>query len=139
MPLDGSWATGQCCWANAAVRVRDRVAAQTVRDHLAPFHEQVPFTGITILPTVAHYLGTLDHLLDRHDDADRWFQEAMAIHERLESPLLVAYTHAAWASLLADRADARAREMADAALAAAVAGGFGYIEADARAVLARIA
>jgi class 3 adenylate cyclase/tetratricopeptide (TPR) repeat protein len=142
LPLDNSWTTGLCCWADVGVRLGDRVAAQILFDQLAPYHHHVPFTTITILPTVAHYLGTLDHLLDRHDGADAWFREAMTIHERMESPLLVAYTQAAWASLLADRGhhddSTRAREMAHQALTAATAGGFGYIESDARAVLDRI-
>ena len=57
----------------------------------------------------------------------------------MESPLLVAYTHAAWVELAADRGEAtRARELAEAALAAAVQGGYGYIERDALAVLDRL-
>ena len=63
--------------------------------------------------------------------------------EGLESPLLVAYTDAAWAELLVDRAEGddlvRARAMAERALAAATAGGYGYIERDAAAVLTRSA
>jgi tetratricopeptide (TPR) repeat protein len=141
--VDGAWSTGLCLWADVATRLGDRRgAAEILFDKLAPFHHHVPFTSVTILPTVAHHLGTLDHMLDRHDDADRWFQEAMAIHERMESPLLVAYTQAAWACLLADRNRqddrARAGQMAQQALAAATAGGFRYIESDARAVLDRM-
>ena len=57
----------------------------------------------------------------------------------MESPLLVAYTHAVWVELAADRGEAtRARELAEAALAAAVQGGYGYIERDALAVLDRL-
>lgn len=139
MALDGAWTTGLCVWADVAVRLGDHAAAQVLRERLAPFHSRMPFTGVSILPAVAHYLGRLDHLLGRHEDADGWFREAMTSHERFRSPLLVAHTQAAWASLLADRDDeARAREMADAALAAAADGGFGYVEADARAVLARL-
>ena len=121
------------------MRVGNRAAAEVLHELLAPFHDQVITTGITVLPTVAHHLGTLDHLLGRHDDADRWFDEAMTIHERLESPLLGAYTQAAWAALLVDMGETtRAEQMASDALTAAVDGGFGYIEADARAVLARL-
>jgi hypothetical protein len=66
----------------------------------------------------------------------------MGIAERFGSPLLVAYTQAAWAAVLAERDTGddreRARPMADAALAAATTGGYGYIEADARSVLAKL-
>ena len=58
-------------------------------------------------------------------------EEALTIHQRMESPLLVTYTQAAWASLLADRDHpddpTHARDMAHHALAAATACGFGYI------------
>jgi len=64
------------------------------------------------------------------------------MHQRFGSPLLVAETNAAWAGLLAERGAGddrnRAREMADAALAAASAGGYGYIERDASTVLERL-
>jgi hypothetical protein len=61
---------------------------------------------------------------------------------RTESPLLTAYTDAAWAALLADRDQGddrtRAREMAEHALAAATAGGYGYAERDTHAVLEQL-
>lgn len=58
------------------------------------------------------------------------------------TPLLVTYGDAAWAALLADRDGdgdrTRARSLAESARAAATAGGYGCIEADARAVLDRL-
>jgi hypothetical protein len=87
---------------------------------------------------MSQYLGRLDHLVGRYDDAERWFTEARELHERVRSPILVASTQVAWA-VLADRNQGddytRAHAMAQAALSAAVAGGYGYIEADTRAVL----
>ena len=88
-------------------------------------------THVTFEPAVAHYLGRLDHLLDRLDEADAWFAEAMVLHERLESPVFIADTRAAWAAMLADRDigddHRRAVEMADQAYDAATAGGYGYV------------
>ena len=110
---------------------------------MAPYHAQIVTTGITVQPAVAFYLGQLDHVLGNLDAADAWFTEAMEIHQRMESPLLVAHTQAAWAALLADRNRdddrARARDMAEHALATATTGGYGYIERDARAVLEQLA
>ena len=64
------------------------------------------------------------------------------MHERLESPVLIAHTRAAWAAMLADRAvgedRARAVEMADQAYAAANEGGYGYVATDAAAVLEQL-
>jgi DNA-binding SARP family transcriptional activator len=137
-----NWLTALSMWADAAHRIKATAAAAAVRNMIAPYHGHIVTSYITVLPSVAHYLGLLDHTLDRLDDADRWFTEATEIHQRMESPLLVAYTNAAWAALLADRNRGddheRARQLAERAHAAAIAGGYGYIESDARAVLARL-
>jgi tetratricopeptide (TPR) repeat protein len=142
MPVDNAWTTAYAAWAEAAVQVAHRAAAQIVRDELAPFHDHVVTTHVTFQPAVAHYLGRLDHLLGRFDEANAWFTEAMALHERLESPVLIAHTRAAWAAMLADRGtsddNARAVEMAEQAEAAAAAGSFGYVAIDAAAVLEQL-
>ena len=143
MPEDNMWATGITCWAAAAARSGVATVAPALRSILAPYHDQVVHTGATFLPAFAHWLGLLDHLVGDHDTADAWFTEAHDLHQRVRSPILVAHTQAAWAALLADRHQGddhdRASEMAQAALAAGTAGGYGYVEADARAVLERLA
>ena len=143
VPADTAWSTGLACWADAAALVGAVDAAPLLRERLLPYHDQIANTTITFHLAVCHYLGLLDHLSDRYNDAEQWFTEALQLHERVRSPLLVAYTHAAWAELLADRNQkddhARAHVMAQQALDAAIAGGYGYIETDARAVLARLA
>jgi len=84
----------------------------------------------------------LDNLEGRYDDAERWFTEALEIHHRVRSPILVARTQVAWAAMLAERSRGddhpRARTMAQAALDAAVSGGYGYVGSDARLVLERL-
>ena len=91
---------------------------------------------------MAHYRGLLDHLLGHADSAEEHFAEALDLQERLRSPILIAQTQAAWAALLTDRAGhddrCRARELAQSALGVAATGGYGHIEADARAVLERL-
>lgn len=143
MPVDNAWTTANAAWADAACQVGHRPAAAIVREHLAPFHDHVVTTHVTFQPAVAHYLGRLDHLLGRFDDADAWFGEALTIHERLESPVLVAHTRAAWSALLAERdADddhARAAALAEQAEAAATSGGYGYVASDAATVLRHLA
>ena len=92
--------------------------------------------------SVAHYLGRLSHVLDRYDEADLWFTEALACHEGMEAPFFVAYTQTAWAALLIDRNQPgdgqRARTLLSAALPVATEGGYGYVERDARDLLERI-
>jgi hypothetical protein len=142
MRMDQSWTTAQANWAVAAARLHATDAAAALREHLIPYHDQIVFTGATVNASLAHHLGLLDHTLGRLDDADHWFAESMHLHERLRSPLFVAHTQAAWSALLADRSRAddraRARDMAEQALAAATAGGYGNVERDARAVLEQL-
>jgi len=143
MREDKQWTTAHAAWTVAAVLVGDTATAELLHDRLQPHHDQMVITvPTTVHCAVAHYLGMLDHLLGRHDDAERRFEEAMAIHDGMESPLLVAYTDAAWSALLADRDRGddrqRARAMAERAVTVATAGGYGDIQSDARNVLARI-
>ncbi len=88
---------------------------------------------------MAHYLGRLCHLLGRFDEGDQWFGKALACHEGLEAPYFVALTQTAWAALLADRdqpGDAQqARILIGLAVPIATAGGYGYVERDARDLL----
>jgi hypothetical protein len=142
MPADVAWSTGITSWIDAAVRLGAADAAPELRALILPYHDQITTTSIGIQPALSHYLGQLDHLTGNYDAAERWFTEAMAIHERVQSPMLIARTQAAWTAMLTDRNQhddhTRARQMAHAALDAAIAGGYGYIEADARAVLDRL-
>ena len=90
---------------------------------------------------MAHFLGRLAHGLDRFDEADQWFGEALARHEGLRAPYFVAFTQTAWAALLSDRNQPgdgqRARTLIDAALPVATERGYGYVERDARELLER--
>jgi tetratricopeptide (TPR) repeat protein len=143
MPEDAAWLTGHAAWVCAAVLVGDLAGADELYERLRPFHDQLASAApVTVNCAVAHYLGMVDHLLGRHDEADGWYERAMAIHHRMESPLLIAYTDAAWAALLADRDRGddreRARAMAERAVEVSAARGLGYIHADAQAVLARL-
>jgi tetratricopeptide (TPR) repeat protein len=142
MSEDSQWLMGHVLWAEAAARRRHRPAAVALYQILQPWHAQIVTTYITVNGSVAHYLGLLAHALHRNDEADRWFAEALACHERMEAPYFVALTQTAWASLLSDRngpGDAqRARAFIDAALPVAAERGYGYVERDARALGERL-
>src|SRR5262249_8636762 len=142
IPDDLAWSAAISDWAEAAVITRTAEVAPALRALLAPYHGQLATVHCTFGGAIAHYLGLLDHLLGDHDTADQWFAEALDLHQRLRSPVLIAHTNAAWAAVLADRGrdddHERAHQMANAALNAATAGGYGYVETDARAVLNRL-
>ena len=116
--------------------------AALIHQRLLPWKDQFATAHVNVSGSVAHYLGLLAHTLDRLDEADEWFGQALAMHEAMEAPWFVAFTQVAWADLLADRnrlGDAhRARALADAALPVATERGYGYVERDARSVLRRI-
>jgi hypothetical protein len=142
IPADVTWSTGMGFWIDAAALLGVVDVAPYLRAQIIAYHDQIATVTTIFQPALSHYLGLLDHLVGQYDDAERWFSEALEIHERVRSPILIARTQAAWAALLADRAQGddrpRARTMAQSALDAAAAGGCGYIEADARLVLERL-
>ncbi len=81
MRKDRQWTTAHAAWTIAAVLVGDTATATLLHARLQPHHDQVVTTNVTVHCAAARYLGMLDHLLGRHDDAERWFDEAMAIHD----------------------------------------------------------
>lgn len=143
MSADTAWVSAHVLWAEAATRIGHRPASEVLLERLSPWHDQFATTHPAVYGNVAHYLGLLARTLDRQDEADDWFAQALAFHEALEAPFFVASTQTAWAALLADRnglGDAqRAHALAGAALTAARGRGYGYVERDASAVLERIA
>jgi class 3 adenylate cyclase len=142
MPADSAWSTGLALWINAVVLVGAIDAVPLLRERILAYHDQIVTTFATFQPALSHYLALLDHATGSYENAERWFTEAIELHERVRSPILVAYTQDAWAALLADRNQGddhdRARAMAEQALNAAITGGYGYIETDARAILDRL-
>ncbi len=117
--LVGTW-----LWAEAASEFADDTAAVTLYEQLAPWHDQLPTSGASALPCVAHALGRLATVLGRHEDAEAHFAEALVVHQRLRAPFFIAETELAWGRLLAgSRPD---RSMALLVDAAELATRYGY-------------
>jgi DNA-binding SARP family transcriptional activator len=102
---DQHWLTALTLWAEAAAIIRHRDAAVLLRARLEPWHRQCTTTHISFGGVVAQYLAMLDRSLGDLDAADAWYAEALELHQRLASPVLVAWTQAAWAGLLLERND----------------------------------
>ncbi len=138
---DQHWLTGHILFADSAARVHHLGAAVLLRERLLPWHDQCPTTHITFGGVVAQYLGLLARCLGELDEADGWFSEAFALHERLGAPTLVAWTQSSWAGLLVERGNPgdlpRAQQMAERALTTAGERGYGYVESEAAHVLER--
>ena len=87
---------------------------------LAPWRDQLDFTGITCNGSVARPLGLALATAGRFDEADDAFAQAAAVHERLDAPIELARTRVDWASMLMNRGEPgdleKARTLLDAAL-----------------------
>lgn len=137
---DGGWLSAQKNWAKAAVAVGDLDSAAAMWGRMAPYRDQPVFTMVTVSPVAGHYVGRLEHLLGRLDDADASFARAHAIHHQLRAPQYVARTEVRWAQMLVDRAQGddhdRARTLATTARDASTdRPGWDWIERDAQAIL----
>ena len=103
LPYDGAWIGGLTLSAEVAARLGDRVAAQAIFELLAPFPAYCWYVFSMGTGAVAHYLGLLATVLDRYDQADGYFAQALDIHRRLGDPFYVARTQLAWGQMCLER------------------------------------
>ena len=123
-PYDLVWLYGVVNYAEVAAALQEHAPARALYDRLAPWHRQLPTIPLVVnAGAVAMYLGMLATVLDRLDDAESHFAEAMEIHERLRAPYWVGRTQLERARTLLIRrqpGDAElARDIVGAALATA--------------------
>jgi class 3 adenylate cyclase len=142
MPDDQSWLIGIGLYARAAIELEISDGAGRLFELLEPYHDHLPFSGLTPLDPAATYLGGLATVLDRHDEAERYFEEAARICSRGAMRFSEAYTNLLWGRLYAlpgDKGDNdRARQLFELARSSAVAHGFARVERTAVAELSRL-
>jgi len=131
----------QC--AMVCARLGDAEQAASLVERLEPVPVAVIGSDLSWLGARGYYLGLLATTLARWDDAERWFQEALTLHERLGAPGWCARTRLAWAELLLARSDGddrvRAQALGREALATAERLGMEALAAQARAALIALA
>jgi tetratricopeptide (TPR) repeat protein len=141
-PVNWGWLPDMTLWAAVASEVGDAEAAAVLGDRLAPWHDQVPYTGASVHGAVAMYCGGLARVLGRDREAEIYFAEALKINEHLQAPFFVAHTNLEWARLLVGRRDEgdldRARAQLKEALNLAQEYGFGTVERRAAALLTAV-
>jgi len=141
-PYDQFWIVTLTQWSLVAGHLRAAEPARLLHDLLAPWSAQVAFTGAHVFGAVAHALGLTAAAMDQFDDAERHFSAALATYRDLDAPLWAARAQLAWADLLGERDSdgdaARARELAEDALAVARRYGAGGVEHRSTATLARL-
>jgi len=117
VPLDWNWSGWMFLLGEACAALRDARAAELLYARMRPLAEQVGVVGSPhwIVGSLGHSAGVLATCLQRWNDAERHFEHAVAMNERLGARTAAASTRCAWASMLLDRnapSDAeRAREL----------------------------
>ena len=97
---DEAWSLVMMLWADACSLIGAAEPAETMFDLLSPFSGQLAVSGAHVYGSIDFALGALAATLERFDEAERHFAAAAELETRLEAPLLLARTHARWASSL---------------------------------------
>jgi DNA-binding SARP family transcriptional activator len=142
-PFDITWLTAMTLCAEVAAYLNNTAAATLLAELIAPWRDQLAFTGITCAGSVARPLGLALATAGRFDEADDAFAQAAAVHERIDASIELARTQVNWARMLVRRGqpgDAdRARALLDPALATASNLGLATIHREGQSILARLA
>jgi tetratricopeptide (TPR) repeat protein len=98
-PDDAALPICQACWAEVGARLGHRPTVEAMYGALLADPEYHLGTGGWYLGASAYYLGLLAAALGRPDEARSWYEQAVAAHERMESPPWLARTLIDWALL----------------------------------------
>jgi DNA-binding SARP family transcriptional activator len=122
LPFDQEWLFGMSFLAESSVALGDTDAAAALYRLLAPWAEYVAvdvaegFRG-----SVSRDLGLLAAALERFDDAEGHFEDALGVNERMRAIPWLAHTREGYARMLVARGDSgdpeRARDLIEAAIA----------------------
>jgi DNA-binding CsgD family transcriptional regulator len=105
LPRGVLWLRSMGWLAEAAMLLRDQKRAEQIYVLLLPeaarnlFVRNSDHTG----GSVAYYLGLLAMTMERWQDAERHFQDALAMNEQAENWFYAAYTRHGWADMLVRR------------------------------------
>jgi tetratricopeptide (TPR) repeat protein len=119
IPRDGLWLAAIVHLAEVAASLGDVEHAATLHDLLAPFADRNVVVGwaSTCLGSAGRVLAMLAAMLEREDDAARYFEQAIAMNEGMGATPWVARTRVEYAAFLLERG--RSPSLADALLAQA--------------------
>jgi class 3 adenylate cyclase/tetratricopeptide (TPR) repeat protein len=121
-PYDAVWLCSFVLLADVCAQLGDSDRAPGLYERLAPWRDQVVFSGASVYGSVAHYLGQLAAAGARYDDAERHFGAAAARHEEMGAVTFLARTRLSWALMLAARGGPGDQERAEAMAGEAQAG-----------------
>jgi len=103
LPLDGAWTTGMALYAEAAIECRDRRFTGPLFDRLAPWADQLSYSGSAAEGPVSHFLAGLATILGRYDEAESYFAQSAEMNKRMLAKFFAARTNLGWGKMLAER------------------------------------
>ncbi|HUA36269.1 MAG TPA: adenylate/guanylate cyclase domain-containing protein [Candidatus Binataceae bacterium] len=114
LPRDALWMGSMTYLADVCVFLADQRRAALLYALLAPFDGRNVVVGnaIACYGALSRYLGALAATLERWDDAERHFEDALAMNTRMEAPPWVAHTQHRYAGMLLRRSRSGDRERA---------------------------
>lgn len=105
LPLDWAWSTGMTLLADACSFLGDEARAEMLYGRLLPFADQLVVVGVGqfCLGSVSRSLAVLAAATRRWDDAERHFEDALTVNQRIGARTFVVRTQRAFAAMLLDR------------------------------------
>jgi class 3 adenylate cyclase/tetratricopeptide (TPR) repeat protein len=110
---DCTWLCSAVLLADVCAQLGDASRASELYQRLAPWRDQVAFSGASVYGSVAHYLGQLAASARRYDTAEVDFKEAARRHEEMGATTFLARTQLAWARMLDQRGESQDRLRAE--------------------------
>jgi tetratricopeptide (TPR) repeat protein len=120
--VDETWLAATSLLAEAAVALRNGEAAAEIHALLLPYEDRVAVSTPEVSTgAVARYLGVLASTLERWDDAERHFLNALEVNERVNARPWLALTQEDYSRMLVARGEhddaEKAQDLLDQALA----------------------
>ncbi len=99
-----NWSTTMHLLSEACAALRDGGAAEVLYPRLEPLCDQVSMSaGVRCDGSLGHAAGLLATCLGRWDEAERHFEHALAVNDRIGAKAAKIGTLRAWATMLLER------------------------------------
>jgi tetratricopeptide (TPR) repeat protein len=123
VPLDGLWMGSMTYIADVCIYLGDKARASLLYRLLLPFDGRNVVIGYAVVchGALSRYLGALAATLDQWDNAERHFEDALAMNARMEAWPWLTHTQYQYAKMLLVRGRSIDRERAFALLDSALA------------------
>jgi class 3 adenylate cyclase/tetratricopeptide (TPR) repeat protein/RecA/RadA recombinase len=132
LPMDPVWPVFLASAAYSVAELGWVEAAAALFEQLLPYADQIPFVGAVCYFQMSYSLGRLASTLGLEDEAEAYFSQSVATHERIGAKFALASTRLAWGRFLLARGGPedleRASSFLDEALDSAQQLGYGLIE-----------